>query len=140
MRIDVFCWPTLLFATVIGVSSCAQPSEIDETKFYAPKVFSQEEVLTITIPVEVAAHAGKIAFVKLFEHYGFSGNGPAIEQVVRYNLPEMRAQFDSEGDAFFARFRDKREYLTALEKLQCMEDVKCLSTWLRNASAILLKE
>jgi hypothetical protein len=134
--------PSLLLvtATILLLSSCGRGSDIDPTQYYAPKLLVQDDRLVIAIPVEVGEQDGKLSFVKLFEHYGFSGNGPSIEQVVRHNVLSTGAEFDSEGDAFLVRFSNKAEYMATLEKLRCMEDVHCLSTWLRSASSIFIKE
>jgi hypothetical protein len=132
----------ILFAsTALSIASCsANTSSINPNDFYAPKVYSDQATLTISIPVEVGEKNGKKSFVKLFELYGFSGNGPSIEQVVKRNMTELSGTFDSEGDAFVVRVATSEQLKQALQKMKCVEDVKCLATWLKKSESICSKE
>ena len=131
----------LLSATVVGLAACATKAiQVNPSDYYAPKIVAHDKLLTISIPVEVKERDGKKSFVKLFALYGFSGNGPSIEQVVRRNLSDVTADFNSEGDAFVMRVSNKTDYVSALQKLKCVEDVACLTTWLENSRSVLIKE
>ena len=130
-----------LVAAVAFLFGCESKSpSVHPDEFYAPTIHSDELRLTLVVSVEIAERNSKRAFVKLFELYGFSGNGPSIEQVVRHNAPSLIATFDSEGDAFVLKASSKPHFEAALQKLKCLEDVNCLNTWLKNASSILMKE
>jgi hypothetical protein len=131
----------LLIGALLSITACkANTSSINPNDFYAPKVYSDQATLTLSIPVEVGEKNGKKSFVKLFELYGFSGNGPAIEQVVKHNMTELSGTFDSEGDAFVVRVATPEKLKAALQKLKCVEDVMCLATWLKLSESILGKE
>jgi hypothetical protein len=125
----------LLLLSACGASVNANPRD-----FYEPKLFADEEHLILVVPVEIEARGGKKSFVRLFELYGFSGNGPSIEQVVKHNAPGIAGEFDSEGDAFVLRVASKAEFEAARVQLKCLEQVECLSSWLAEAKTILLKE
>ena len=131
----------LFVSFALSLTACgAKTSNINPTDFYAPKVYSHQATLTISVPVEVGEKNGKKSFVNLFEAYGFSGNGPSIEQVIKRNIPELNGTFDSEGDAFVVRVSTPEQLKEALLKLRCVEDVKCLATWLKHAESIIGKE
>ena len=113
----------------------------DLERYYAPKVHSGTEAgYWINIPVEIDVKDGKESFISMFEQYGFSGNGPSIEQVVRKNVQLEGAFYDSEGDNFFVYFDDHADFQNGLNELRCIEDIHCLSAWLGKASSILIKE
>ena len=134
--------PQVLFTSfALLLAACgASTSNINPTDFYAPKVYSDQATLTISVPVEIGEKDGRKSFVNLFEAYGFSGNGPSIEQVVKRNMPNLNGAFDSEGDAFVVRVSTPEQLKEALQKLTCIEDVKCLTTWLKQAESIIGKE
>lgn len=131
----------LFIGAALSVSACSgNTASINTNEFYAPKIYADEATLTISIPVEVGDKNGKKSFVKLFELYGFSGNGPSIEQVIKRNMAELTGTFDSEGDAFVVRVASTEKLKAALQKLKCVEDVKCLATWLKQSESISGKE
>lgn len=109
-------------------------------EYYAPVVYGQAEYLSISIPVEVDDKDGKKAFVKLFEKYGFSGNGPSIEQVVRTNNSFDNVEYGSEGDSFFMYVKDKADFDEILSKMKCIENTECLNRWLNKSRVALIKE
>jgi hypothetical protein len=127
-------------ATVLLLAACGAPINANPNDFYAPKLLVNEERMTFVVPVEIDAREGKKSFVKLFELYGFSGNGPSIEQVIRHNVPSLAGSFDSEGDAFVLLASSRAEFDASRAKLNCIEKVECLSTWLAKAQTILIKE
>lgn len=112
----------------------------DPNDYYAPTVLSFPEYLTITIGAEIEEKNGKKAFTSLLNKYGFSGNGPSIEQVIARNTDIDNVQFDSEAGAFFMRASNEMNYEKALKSLKCIEDVECLDRWLKNSRWILFKE
>ena len=125
---------------VVLLASCRQDvGQAELKKYYPPTIYSDTQYLSISIPVEISEKGGRPSFVHLFEKYGFSGNGPAIEQVVRANLTAS-GEYDSEGDAFYVRAKKRGEYDYILTELRCIEDIECLNKWLDNASTILFKE
>jgi hypothetical protein len=131
---------TLAAATALLLCSCGAPVNANPNDFYAPKLLLDEERMTFVVPVEIDARDGKKSFVKLFELYGFSGNGPSIEQVIRHNVPGIGGSFDSEGDAFVLLASNKADFEDARAKLKCIENVECLSSWLARAQSLLFKE
>jgi hypothetical protein len=128
----------LLILALPGCSGFA--TSVDPDEFYAPKLRVVDSASFIAIDVEIEQRGTKSSFIHLFEHYGFSGNGPAIEQVVRENLSGERGRFDSEGDVFFYQASDGADLAAVAHQLRCIEDVKCLQTWIRNARWTLMKE
>ena len=135
MRISI-----LLTSAAFLLSACGAQLGANPDDFYASKLLSDERLLTLVVPVEIDKRAGKKSPVKLFELYGFSGNGPSIEQVVKHNAPHLAGKFDSEGDAFVLTLSNRSDFDAARATLKCVEDVKCLSSWLASARFILLKE
>jgi hypothetical protein len=128
----------VLVALLLGGCDAAASANPDD--FYAPKLLLDEKLLTFVIPVEIDERAGKKSFVKLFELYGFSGNGPSIEQVVKHNMPRIAGKFDSEGDAFVLTVLSRSDFEATRTELKCVEEVKCLASWLAGAKSILHKE
>lgn len=112
----------------------------DHKQYYAPVVYSDVEHLSISVPVEIAEKEGKKAFVRLFEKYGFSGNGPAIEQVIRMNNSFDNVEYDSEGDSFFMYVNNKADFENVLAKVKCIENTECLNSWLNKSRLVLIKE
>lgn len=136
MRILIY-----LVLSTIFLSACRDETQnVNPNDYYAPKLLSDEKTLAFVVPVEIEQRNKKKSFVKLFEIYGFSGNGPSIEQVVRYNAPNLKGSFDSEGDAFVLIASNKPDYESTLLQLKCLEDMKCLIDWLMQAKSIVLKE
>ena len=127
-----------LAASLLG--ACGAPTNVNLDDYYAPKLLSDEVLLTLVIPVEIDERNGKKSPVKLYELYGFSGNGPSIEQVVKHNAPRIAGKFDSEGDAFVLTVPNKSDFDAARATLRCVEEVKCLASWLASARSILVKE
>ncbi|MBL0731207.1 hypothetical protein [Piscinibacter sp. HJYY11] len=132
--------PVIVASISLLFGGCNAAVSANPDDYYAPKLLSDEKLLTFVIPVEIDERAGKKSFVKLFELYGFSGNGPSIEQVVKHNVPRIAGRFDSEGDAFVLIVSSRSDFEATRTKLRCVEDVKCLSNWLAGAKSILLKE
>lgn len=128
-----------LFLVILLVACGPDISHGDLERYYAPKIYSNYQNLSISIPVEITDKEGLVSFVRLFESYGFSGNGPAIEQVIKANLTAS-GRYDSEGDAFYVYAQSQGEYHHLLAELKCIEDIECLDRWLENASTILFKE
>jgi hypothetical protein len=93
-----------------------------------------------SIPVEVEKKGDRASFVELFNVYGFSGNGPSIEQVVKANIQARNLRYDSEGDAFFVHVPDQETYLQVLKELEAVTRIESLNVWLRNAVWIPIKE
>ncbi|GAB1263578.1 hypothetical protein [Aurantivibrio infirmus] len=131
---------SLVFSIWFAVSCGGNDVTVDLDKYYAPTVYSSLEYFSISIPVEIAEKNGKLSFVKLFEKYGFSGNGQAIEQVVRKNIGGNVGEYDSEADAFYINAKDSSEYTELLTKIKCIEEIACLNKWLQNATSIIIKE
>lgn len=125
---------------LLFLGACSAPVTVDTNNFYAPKLIADENLLILTVPVEIAERDGQKSFVKLFELYGFSGNGPSIEQVIKHNVPQIAGRFDSEGDAFSLTVSNKPDFEAMRTKLKCIEQVPCLATWLAEAKSILFKE
>jgi len=132
--------PILLAFAAFLLSACGAKANANPDNFYAPKLLSDERLLTLVVSVEIDSRDGKKSPAKLFEFYGFSGNGPSIEQVVKHNAPHLTGKFDSEGDAFVLTLSNRPDFDAARATLRCVEDVKCLASWLASARSILLKE
>jgi hypothetical protein len=130
----------LLAALLIVVSIKKVSANPDLDSYYPPEIDIDDEYYSISILVEIDEKNGKKAFVKLFEKYGFSGNGPSIEQVIRKNTSFQDVEFNSEGDAFLMYARDKAHQAQIVNELKCIQDIQCLDKWLKKASWILLKE
>jgi hypothetical protein len=130
----------ILVALLIVISIKKVSANPDLESYYPPVVDTDDEYYAISILVEIDEKNGKQAFVKLFEKYGFSGNGPSIEQVIRKNTSFQDVEYNSEGDAFLMYARDKVHQTEIVNELKCIEDIKCLNKWLKNASWILIKE
>lgn len=125
---------------LLSLAACSSNTSVVPSDFYAPTLYTDQATLTISIPVEIDDKNGKKSFVRLFEAYGFSGNGPSIEQVVKRNVAELPGTFDSEGDAFVLRVASQPSFDEAVSKLKCVEDVACLAGWLKQSSSIIVKE
>jgi len=123
------------------MASCDAGVNADELNgFYPPTVHSNKQYFSISIPVEIAEKDVKQSFIHLFERYGFSGNGPSIEQVVMTYIGENAGQYDSEGDAFYIYTTDQISHANLLNKIKCIEKLECLNKWLQNANSIIIKE
>lgn len=125
---------------LIGLVVFREFNRPDPGQFYPPKVRALPEYFSVSVIVEVDEKDGKKAFVKLFEKYGFSGNGPSIEQVIRKNIKLRNIEFDSEGGMFAAYTTDNAQYVEMVNAIKCIEDIKCLDKWLNNARWTLIKE
>lgn len=136
LKIIVVCILLVLFV-FYWIRPLANP---DITEYYPPIIYSDETYFSITIPVEIDLKDGKRSFTELFNAYGFSGNGPSIEQVVRANTHFASVQFDSEGDAFVMYTSNEEQYLSILNELRCMEEIACLKKWVKTARWVLIKE
>ncbi len=132
--------PSSLLATALLLAACSASVNANPDDFYAPKLLSDPAQRSIVIAVEVGDRGGKKSFVKLFELYGFSGNGPSIEQVIKRNAPDMVGSFDSEGAAFVFVASSPSGFESARAKLKCVEEMKCLASWLDAAKSIPFKE
>ena len=108
--------------------------------YYPPKVDTLPEYFSVSVSAEVDEKGGKKAFVNLFERYGFSGNGPSIEQVIRKNVKLKGVEYDSEGDMFSAYTTSKGQFEELVKSVKCIEEIKCLDDWLNKAKWALLKE
>lgn len=130
----------LIVALSIVVSIKNVSANPDVDSYYPPKIEIDEEYFGISIIVEIDEKNGKKPFVELFEKYGFSGNGPSIEQVIRKNTSFKGVEFNSEGDAFLMYAQDQAHQANIVSELKCIEDIHCLNKWLKKASWILVKE
>jgi hypothetical protein len=108
--------------------------------YYAPTLLQVPQTLSISIPVEIEKKQGKASFVELFKVYGFSGNGPSIEQVVSANTKIRSVRYDSEGGAFVVIAPDQETYLQVLRELDAVTQVQTLNAWLRKAAWTPIKE
>jgi hypothetical protein len=108
--------------------------------YYPPTLFLQSQHCSISIHVEIDKKGNKESFVKLFNIYGFSGNGPSIEQVVKANIKTKKLVYDSEGDTFLIHAPDQETYLRVLKELEAITRIELLNVWLRNTAWILIKE
>jgi hypothetical protein len=108
--------------------------------FYPPTVQAIPQYLSVTIPVEIGKKGDRQSFVELFKVYGFSGNGPSIEQVVKANTKVAGITYDSEGDAFVALASDKESYGHFLKEIDAVAHVESLNAWLRRAAWTPIKE
>lgn len=130
----------VLIAAVLAYTLRGWLHQPDLSQYYAPHINLIPEYHTVSIPVEIAMKAGKQPFSKLFNIYGFSGNGPSIEQVVRANISVKNVAYDSEGDAFYVKAPDMETYLQVADELSSLHRLETLQSWLKNAAWILLKE
>ena len=108
--------------------------------YYAPKMYSEPKYFSISIPVEIEKKGDKISFVELFHVYGFSGNGPSIEQVVKANIKTKQLEYDSEGDTFVVYALDQESYIQLLNELEAVKRIESLNGWLRKAAWMPIKE
>ena len=136
LKMVVVCILVLLFL-FYWIRPLANPNVDD---YYPPQIYSDETYFSISIPVEIDLKDGKHSFVKIFNAYGFSGNGPSIEQVIKANIDFSPVEFDSEGDAFFMYAADREQYLIVLNEIRCIEKVSCLKKWVKKARWKLIKE
>ena len=136
MYIVIILLVSLLFVIVLKKLS----KNPDLSQFNTPEILSDDEYYSISIPVEIDDKNGKKAFVQLFEQYGFSGNGPSIEQIVRKNTKFSGVEFDSEGDCFLMYAQSREHQAEILNELKRIQNIDCLNSWLRKASWILIKE
>ncbi len=109
---------------------------------YPPRivVIDRPDVREIQIPVEIEKKNGKVSFIEIFRYYGFSGNGPSIEQVVRYNIRNLKAEYDSEGDCFRVMFSGKEDLDRYHDLLKTVLTEYGLHRWVYNARGITFKE
>ena len=130
----------ILISLFFLVSCVNETVSLDLEQYYPPTVHSNAEFRSISIPVEILDKDGKRSFIHLFEAYGFSGNGPSIEQVILFNVGRNAGELDSEGNAFYLYASDAESYHELLTDIQCVEKIICLNKWLINASSIIIKE
>lgn len=108
--------------------------------YYAPTIYSEPRYFSISIPVEIEKKGDKISFIELFNVYGFSGNGPSIEQVVKANINSEKLEYDSEGDTFVVYAPDHDSYILLLKELEAVKQIELLNGWLRKAAWVPIKE
>ena len=113
---------------------------LDTSNYYPPTVHADSQYRSISIAVEIDKKGGKSSFVDLFRAYGFSGNGPAIEQVVKINIETKNLRYDSEGDAFVVVAADQESYLQAVREISEILKIETLNNWLRKSAWIPIKE
>lgn len=134
------------------ISSCSKsdsakapkiaPLKIDTSAYYTPTVRHTEYKgrYSVVIGVEIVEKQSKQSFIKLFNQYGFSGNGPSIEQVVLKNISRRKGSVNSEGEMFCIEFKNKNNFELFLKDIKQIEDISTLNIWLANASGQHYKE
>lgn len=131
--------PIILFLLVSCVNKDYRQERFNT---YPPRIISNDHdgIFTLQIPVETESKNGKPSFIEIFKYYGFSGNGPSIEQVIRYNLGSGNAEFDSEGDCFRVLFSSKGDMMRYYARLINIINEDDLHRWVYNARRIVFKE
>jgi len=112
----------------------------DLGQYYPPTLYHDSQYHSISIAVEIDKKRNKVSFVDLFNIYGFSGNGPSMEQVVKANLGTRNVEYDSEGDAFIVYAPNQETYVQVLKELEAVTRIESLNAWLRKAAWIPIKE
>lgn len=139
MKLIIFTVSSILL--MLFITSCNKEKPTPNiSQYYTPKVLAMKEFLSIQIPVEIGEKNGKKSFVDLFELYGFSGNGPSIEQVVKKNINLKNVQFDSEGDVCIILVKKDNDFDNILQEVKCIEDINCLVKWLNKSFNMIYKE
>lgn len=129
--------------TLVLQFSCANRDYRSEGfNSYPPRIVVMDSpgAHEIQIPVEIELKNGKQSFIEIFRYYGFSGNGPSIEQVIRYNLRYENAEYDSEGDCFRVVFSSKDDLDRYHLLLKPVTNEDGLHRWVYNARKIFFKE
>ena len=122
-------------------------SGCNESKFnpitfntYSPTIIKDDKHLFIQIPVEIDKKNNKNPFSIILQKYGFSGNGPSIEQIIKFNISFKNAIYNSEGDCFRVEFKSLNELNEYFSLLKPIQDEEILHKWTFNAKNIILKE
>jgi hypothetical protein len=128
-------------ALVLSLIGCQRREiRVDPTDFYSPTVRTQEASRTLMVDVAIERRDGKQSFVRLFELYGFSGNGPSIEQVIRRNVGAIQGRYESEGDMFAFTAETGQDFIEMSKQLECLREIPCLQSWLENSRSVIMKE
>ncbi len=138
MKIIIIVIVVLVATGAYTVRGLFRTTDLD--LYYTPTLHSESQYLSISIPVEIEKKGNQVSFVELFNVYGFSGNGPSMEQVVKANIKAKNLEYDSEGDAFLVYAPDQETYLHAMKDLEAVTRIESLNIWLRKAAWIPIKE
>ena len=131
---------TILVLLIPFLESCSKMEEL-AFDFYCPNpyYFSSNSMHSISIPVKVEVINGVRSFVEVMKLYGFSGNGPSIEQVIRKNIT-LPAEYDSEGEACVIYFKSRSQMSEFSNTLVNISNQSIFHSWVYNSRGVLIKE